>query len=310
MTTNQNLRKKPISNKLGFCIAGLAPILALYTYLRFVPIFSSFYLSFHDWDLVKKNKPFIGLDNYRKLLESNFFKSALSNTTIIAFVFLLISLPLSLIIANALLRKIRFKSFFDLIFFLPVIMPMVPVTIAWKQLLDSDFGLVNYFLSLFGIKALPWMLDPKLALISVIIITVWKEVGYNMLIFSVGLSGIPREYYEAASIDGAGGIKAFFHITVPLLKPVTLFVSIMTLIKGFNVFSTVYILASDTQGSPGYVVRVLVYDLFENAFRFFDMGYASAEAIILFLIVLALTIIQFALSKENGGKRSRKLVRS
>lgn len=299
-------KKRKISSQMGFCILGLAPILALYTYLRFVPIFESFYLSFHKWDLVKKVKPFVGFDNYRKLFKAEFFRSALSNTTIIAFAILLLTVPLSLIIANALISKVKFKSFFESIYFLPVIMPMVPVTIAWKQLLDADYGIINYFLSFFGVEPLAWMLDPKLALISVIIITVWKEVGYNMLIFSVGLTGIPKEYYEAASIDGASGVGRFIHITVPLLKPVTLFVSIMTLIKGFNVFSTVYVLASDTQGSPGYLVRVLVYDLYENAFRFFNMGYASAEAVILFIIVLILTLIQFGVSRENNGIKSKR----
>lgn len=124
-----------------------------------------------------------------------------------------------------------------------------------------------------------------------------------MLIFNVGLTGIPTEYYEAASIDGATGFKAFRFITLPLLKPVTVFVSIMTLIKGYNVFSTAYILASDTQGNPGYVVRVLVYDMYENISRYYKFGYASAEAVILFMIVFALTIIQFVLNKERKPRK-------
>lgn len=307
MSTNiKAAKKRKISKPLGFCIVGLLPIMILYTYLRFVPIFSTFYLSFHNWNMISSKKPFIGFENYRKLFQSDLFIDVLKNTSIIAFSILLITLPLSLIVANGLIGKVKFKSFFESTYFLPVIMPMVPITIAWKGILGTNTGILNYFLSFFGIEPLAWMTDPTLALVSVIIITVWKNMGYNMLIFSVGLTGISREYYEAASIDGATGFKRFRYITIPLLKPVTLFISIMTLIKGYNVFSTVYILASDTQGSPGYIVRVLVYDMFENGFRFFKMGLASAEAVILFVIVFALTLFQFAFSKErNTGKLNK-----
>jgi len=304
-TMTKAVKKRKISRQLGFCIFGLLPIFALYTYLRFIPIIKTFYMSFHKWDLISIKKPFIGLENYVNLFKSALFVTTLKNTTVIGFGVLLLSLPLSLLVANSLANKLRSKSFFESIYFLPVIMPMVPVTIAWKQLLDSNYGIVNYFLSFFGIKPLAWMIDPKLAIISVIIITVWKNLGYNMLIFSVGLTGISKEYYEAASIDGATGFKSFRYITIPLLKPITVFVSIMTLIKGFNVFSTVYVLASDTQGSPGYVVRVLVYDMYENGFGFLKMGYASAEAVVLFVIVLALTLVQFALTSDKDKKKKQ-----
>jgi len=304
-TMVKTVKKRKISRQLGFCIFGLLPIMALYTYLRFVPIIRTFYLSFHKWDLISSKKPFIGIDNYIKLFQSDLFLGTLKNTTVIAFSVLLLTLPLSLLVANALTSKVKSKSFFESIYFMPVIMPMVPVTIAWKQLLDNNYGIVNYFLSFFGIEPLAWMIDPKLAVVSVIIITVWKNLGYNMLIFSVGLTGISKEYYEAASIDGATGLKSFRYITIPLLKPVTVFVSIMTLIKGFNVFSTVYVLASDTQGSPGYVVRVLVYDMYQNGFGFLKMGYASAEAVVLFIIVFVLTMFQFALTSDKDKKKHR-----
>jgi multiple sugar transport system permease protein len=163
--------------------------------------------------------------------------------------------------------------------------------------------LLNYFLGIFGVAPKAWLFDPVLAIVSVIMLTVWKSIGYNMIIFLVGMSGISREYYEAAEIDGATGIKAFRYITLPLLKPITVFVSIVTLIHGYNVFSQIYILASDIQGSPGYVVRVLVYDMIENGFQFYKMGYASAEAVVLFMIVLALTLIQLWLAREKNSSR-------
>lgn len=292
-------KKRSLSAVHWFVISGLAPILILYTYLRFIPIAKTFYMSLFNWDMVSLDKPFVGLDNYIELFKSDMFLISIKNTTIIAFGILLFSVPLALLVANALVKNLKFKSWYEAIYFLPVITPMVPVTVIWKIILDANHGLMNYFLSFFGVAPKAWLLEPSLAIVSVIMLTVWKTIGYNMLIFMVGLKGISKEYYEAASIDGATGMKAFFHITLPILKPITVFVSIITLIHGYNVFSQIYILASDVQGSPGYVVRVLVYDMIENGFRFFKMGYASAEAVILFLIVFSLTIIQMGLAKEK-----------
>ena len=288
-----------------FILFGLAPILGIYTYLRLIPIIKTFYISLFQWDMVSTVKPFVGLENYASLLQSEAFMVAFKNTSIIAFGILIFSVPSALVLAYLLSKGIRFKSWYEALYFIPVITPMVPVAVTWKWILDAQNGLFNYFLSFFGISAKAWLLDPKLAIVSVIILTVWKTVGYNMVIFMVGLAGISKEYYEAASIDGATGIKAFRYITIPLLKPITVFVSIITLIHGYNVFSQIYILASDIQGSPGYVVRVLVYDMIENAFRFFNMGYASAEAVVLFLIVLVLTVVQLGLAKERKSKRRR-----
>jgi len=286
-----------------FVLIGLAPVLALYAYLRFVPIAKTIWISFFQWDLISTTKPFVGLRNYADLFKSDLFWLALENTTIIAFGILVFSVPLSMVIAFLLSRGIRFKTFFEAVYFLPYITPMVPVAMTWKWILDSNQGLLNYVLSLVGIPAQPWLFEHRLALVSVIMLTVWKTLGYNMIIFTVGLTGISREYYEAASIDGATGFRAFRHITIPLLKPITVFVSIVTLIHGYNVFSQIYILASDIQGSPGYVVRVLVYDMIENGFRYYLMGYAAAEAVVLFVIVLLLTLVQLWLAGDRSGKR-------
>jgi len=286
-----------------FVLICIAPVLALYAYLRFVPIAKTIWISFFQWDLISANKPFVGLRNYADLFKSDLFWLALENTTIIAFGILIFSVPVSMVIAFLLSRGIPFKTFFEAVYFLPYITPMVPVAMTWKWILDSNQGLLNYVLSLVGIPAQPWLFEHRLALASVIMLTVWKTLGYNMIIFTVGLTGISKEYYEAAAIDGATGFRAFRHITVPLLKPITVFVSIVTLIHGYNVFSQIYILASDIQGSPGYVVRVLVYDMIENGFRYYLMGYAAAEAVVLFVIVLILTLLQLWLAGERGGRR-------
>ncbi|WP_171653206.1 carbohydrate ABC transporter permease [Paenibacillus foliorum] len=291
-----------------FCIAGLVPILILYGYLRFIPIIKTMYISFFEWDLVSDKKPFVGFENFITLFQSEAFLISLKNTSIIAFGILIFSVPSALLIAYLLSKGVRFKAWYEAFYFLPVITPMVPVAVTWKWILDSNHGLLNYFLSFIGIPKQAWLFDPKLAIVSVIMLTVWKTIGYNMIIFLVGITGIPKDNYEAASIDGATGAKAFWYITLPLLKPITAFVSIITIIHGYNVFSQIYILASDIQGSPGYVVRVLVYDMIENAFRYYKMGYASAEAFILFFIVLILTLIQLWLAREkNSSKKGLKL---
>ena len=140
---------------------------------------------------------------------------------------------------------------------------------------------------------------------------IWKNIGYNVLIFLVGLRGIPRSYYEAAAIDGANTSQSFRHISLPLLKPITVYVSVTTLIKGYNVYSLVKILASDVQGAPSYLVRVLVYDMIENGFRFYKMGYASAEAVILFAIVIVLTLAQMWMLRETDGvRRTQRLMKA
>ncbi len=301
-------KKLRLKSTHWFVIVGLTPIFALYTYLRFIPILRTFYMSFFNWDMVALHKPFVGFMNYRQMFQDGTFLLSLKNTTLIAFGVLFFSVAIALPVAAFLAGKIKFKSWFESIYFLPFIMPMVPVVVVWKWILDKQHGLMNYFLSFFGISPQAWLFDPPMAVASVIILTVWKTIGYNMLIFLVGLRGIPKEYYEAASIDGATNLKAFRHITLPLLKPITVFVSVITLIHGYNAFSQIYILASDVQGSPGYVVRVIVYDMIENGFRFFKMGYASAEAVVLFLIVFALTLIQMGLAREKttSGKGLKK----
>ncbi|MEH7250682.1 sugar ABC transporter permease [Neobacillus niacini] len=293
-------KSKKLKSTTWFVVLGLLPVLSLFIYIRVIPILKTFYMSFFNWDMVSLNRPFIGLQNYITLFQSDNFLISLKNTSIIAFSVFLFSVPFALILAVLITKQVRFKSWYEAIYFLPFVAPMVPVTVIWKWILDGNNGLLNYVISFFGISQKAWLLDPTLAIISVIIITVWKTLGYNMIIFMVGLRGISKEYYEAAAIDGATGIKAFWYITVPILKPITVFVSVITLIHSYNVFSQIYILASDVQGAPGYVVRVLVYDMIENGFRFFKMGYASAEAVILFLIVLVLTMIQLGLNKEKG----------
>ncbi len=288
-----------VRRRWAFAYLTLAPVLALYAYLRIVPIAQTFWMSLHEWKLISRRRPFVGLENYERLLRDDTFLLALTNTTIIAFGILALSVPAALGIAALLSRPRRLSAFYETAYFLPVVTSMVPATLAWKWILDADLGPLNQFVGYFGISPQAWLIDPDLALFSVILLSAWKVLGYNMIIFLVGIRNVPATYLEAATIDGAGPLRQFWHVTLPLIRPILLFVSVITVIQSYNVYTQVYVLASDAQGAPGYVVRVLVYDMIENGFRFFQMGYASAEAMVLLLIVLVLTVVQFVALRER-----------
>lgn len=296
----RSLLPSPLTRRLWlFAYLALAPVLAIYLFLRIIPISRTFIMSFHEWKLIARNKPFIGLENYVNLLRDDVFLTSLLNTTIIAFGIVVLSVPTALLVAVLLSRPRRLSAFYETAYFLPVVTSMVPATIAWKWILDANLGPMNQFIGLFGMSPQPWLIQPKLAIFSVILLSAWKVLGYNMIIFLVGMRNIPDMYYEAATIDGASAMQRFRFITLPLIRPILLFVSVITVIQSYNVYTQVYVLASDAQGAPGYVVRVLVYDMIENGFRFFRMGYASAEAMVLLLIVMVLTVIQFAALRDR-----------
>jgi multiple sugar transport system permease protein len=278
-----------------FAYLVLLPTLVLFTYLRVFPTAWAFVMSFFEWGLVKPAEKFVGFDNYTTLLSDKNFTTALLNTTIFAFATTIFSVVLAMALAAVLARVVRGRTgaALELLYFAPVLVPMVPVTLGWREIFNYNHGVLNAFLGIFGIARVPWLSDPNMALVAVIILSVWKQVGYNMIILIVGMRAIPRVYDEAAAVDGANAWQRFRHVTMPLLAPVTLFVIVITTIASYNVFTQVYVLASDVQGAPGRLVPVIVYDLFQNGFRFFKMGYASAEAVYLFLIILVLTLIQF-----------------
>jgi multiple sugar transport system permease protein len=278
-----------------FVFLVLAPVMALFIYLRIIPTGQAVVMSFFKWELVKPAEKFVGLDNYANLLKDDNFRLAFFNTTIFAVSTTIISVALALVIAALLARAVRGRlgGAIELLYFAPVLISMVPVTLGWREIFNYNNGILNAGLGIFGIGKQPWLSDPTMALVAVVILSVWKQLGYNMIILIVGMRAIPHVFHEAAAVDGAGAWQQFRHITLPLLAPVLLFVIVITTISSYNVFTQVYVLASDVQGAPGRLVRVLVYDIFENGFRFFNMGYAAAEAVYLFLIVIVLTIIQF-----------------
>ncbi len=292
---------KSKSAQLRFVYLWMGIILAFYIVLRFIPIFNSFRLSFFKWDLINPVKPFIGLDNYRRLAGDEDFIVAFRNTLIFSVFLVSLSLVLSLAFALTLQKKFRGKGIFETLYFLPYVIAVVPAALSWKFIYDPTNGALNHILGLVGVPKQAWLINDRLALGSIIAMSIWQRVGYNMVIFTVGLGEIPADYYEAARVDGAGALRIFRKITLPLLTPVTLYLLIMNTIEAFNIFTPVYVMTTGTQSAPGSVTKVLVMEIYQNAFRFFKMGYASAQSVCLFAIVLVVSLLQFS----TFGRRER-----
>ncbi|HEY65375.1 MAG TPA: sugar ABC transporter permease [Caldilineae bacterium] len=253
------------------------------------PVIAGFLLSFTKWDMLSPPE-WIGLENYRALLfDDPLFWLTLKNTLYYTVLVIPIGTTISLGLALALNTSLKGVAIYRTIFFIPVVASAVAVAVVWKWVFQPDFGLLNALLRSIGIKPQGWLNDPSQAMPSVAAVAIWQGMGYNMVIFLAGLKGIPRHLYEAAALDGARGWQRFWYITLPLLTPTLFFVLIMSIISSFQVFAQVFVM---TQGGPGNATRVYVYYLWENAFSWFKMGYASAMAYILFLIILVITILQ------------------
>ncbi|MEW6511942.1 MAG: sugar ABC transporter permease [Bacteroidota bacterium] len=267
----------------------LSPTLLVFSVFVAFPVFFSLYLSFHTWNMFGSESTFVGLDNYTRIFRSPEFWDVLKNTAAYTLGTIPLNMLAALGVAYVLNKRIAGKKLLRTAFFAPVIMSSVAAAVIWRWVYEPNFGLLNYCLSWVGIPAVNWLNDPTAAMFALIMMGVWKTFGVNMVLFSAGLQGIPDHYYEAAEIDGAGRWHRFWHITLPLLSPTTFFILVMSVIGSFQVFDTVYVL---TSGGPLGSTKVMVFYLYENAFKFFDMGYASAVAYVLFAIIFALTLLQ------------------
>lgn len=264
-----------------------------------VPLLISLYLSFTDARLFGTPN-FVGIDNYTRALGNPVFWKALSQTFIFSVATMALSIIPALVIAILLNEKLAGRSFFRVVFFIPVVASVVGVSLLWRYLLNVDFGFVNYGLRLLGLQPIPWLTRPEWGMLSVIIVFSWKTIGYNMVIFLAGLQGVPRQLYEAASLDGASRWKQFTNITLPMLSPTTFFVLVTTLINCLQVFDVPIALGltrSNTVG-PADSMLTVVPLLWREAFIGSRQGYASALAWILFLIIMAITVVQFQSSKR------------
>lgn len=271
------------------CMLGLI----VFTYL---PIAASLGLSFSYWNLLGEPQ-WVGLENYQQVLSDPLFWKTFTNTWIFVAFTALAEVSLGLYLAVLLNRLVRGQALFRTLYFLPFITPMVSVALVWGWLYDPQYGVLNFLLQQLHLiqEPIAWLFDPKTAMGSVILQRVWKNVGYNVVIFLAGLQAIPESVYESAHLDGATPWQTFWRITLPMVTPTLFFVATMTLINAFQVFDSIYLL---TQGGPEHSTEVLVYWMFKNAFEFYKIGPASAIAYLLFVVILILTIVQWQLRKR------------
>jgi multiple sugar transport system permease protein len=277
-------------------IAGIgfvAPALALIAVFFLVPVAASFLLSLTDFDIYavadRHNLRVIGPGNYFALMRDPLFWTALGNTIYFVIVAGPLSVAVSLVAALLVTASVvRLKGAFRTLFFLPVVTNLVAVAVVWRYLYHPRFGVLNYALGLIGLGPFDWLGDPHLAMPAIILLSVWKNFGFNMVIFMAGLLSIPERLYEAASIDGAGRWQQFRHVTLPMLAPTFIFVGIMTLIGNFQLFAEPYVM---TRGGPAHATLSLVLYMYEEGFRWWSLGYAAALAFVLFAIILAVTLL-------------------
>ena len=255
-----------------------------------IPVICSFGLSFCNWDLITPIE-FAGFDNYREIFTEPLFYKIFLNTVVFAVSTSVFGVIIPLILAVILNDKIRGSEFYKTAYFLPFITPMIVIGVVWQWIFDPNIGILNNLLQIH----INWLYDTRFAMPALIIVSVWKLIGYNMIIFLSSLSTINQSLFEAAKIDGASPVQTFKSVTVPLMSPTIFFVVIITAISSFQIFDLIYLM---TQGGPLDSTNVLVYAIYKNAFEYFNVGKASAIAYVLFVVILVLTLIQWNLRKK------------
>ena len=290
------MNHKKVISKKKVPYLFILPALLFFAGIYIFPVFFGLEISLTKWDLISPTKQFIGLKNYINLISEPLFIKSLRNT----LYYIILTIPLTIVFSLALAlmlssQFIKFKPFFRVIYFIPVITSWVAISFIWKWLYQPSYGLINYFLSLIGIPAQGWLSSLSQAMPAIAITSIWKTLGFNMVIFIAGLQAIPRTFYEAAEIDGANRLQQFLKITLPLLNPTLVFVLITSVIFSFQVFVPVFVMTEAPGGQPGgplNTTRVIVYHLYSAAFRELKMGYAAAISFVLFGIIFVVSLLQ------------------
>lgn len=273
-----------------FAWLAILPALVFFGVFVGFPVGYSFWLSFHEWNMMAATPTWVGLENYAALASDRDFLRSLVQTALFTAGITACILVFSLAMALLLDQKLRFIRLCRAVFYLPAVTSLVAIGIVWVWMFDPQFGLINQSLRGIGVEGPLWLADTRLALVSLVITAAWRNVGYFATVFLAGLQGIDQMYYEAARIDGAGPWDSFWRITLPLLKPTIVFVAVLSVILSFQVFALVYVM---TAGGPAGSTQVLVFYLYQQAFTYFRMGYASAIGFVLFVIIFVLTLLQF-----------------
>lgn len=282
-------------NRWHYAYLFILPILVVFGLFRIYPSIQTLVYSFFDINLVARSLKPVGVRNFLLLVHDATFLKAISNTLIFALYIVLISTAIGLVLASMFTSRMRGTALFKAVYFAPFITSTVAAAVVWTFLYNPRFGLFNSILQIFGLPTKGWISSSKDALTSIIIFSIWKTVGYNMVIFIAGLQNIPDSFHEAAIIDGAGGIRRFFTISLPLVAPTTVFVVMYNTILALKVFDQVFVL---TAGGPADATTVVVLQIYKQAFENYRFGYASSMAFVLFVIIISATVAQYRLSRR------------
>ncbi|MDB5079273.1 MAG: Sugar transporter permease [Chloroflexi bacterium] len=272
----------------------IAPAFIFIIGFTFIPVIGAFGISLTKWDLLSQAE-FIGFDNYQRIFSDNVATKTLLNTFYYTFVSVPLGIIISLLLASLLNQKIRGLAIFRTFYYLPVISSTVAVSMIFRWVLDSQYGMLNGGLAIFGISPIPWLTDPAWAMPAVILVTVWRSLGFNMLVLLAALQDVPKELHEAAAMDGATAFHKFFYVSIPLITPAIFFVTMTSLINSFQSFDLVY---NMTQGGPARATSLIGYYLWEQAFKYLNMGYGAAIAFVLFFFILVITFVQWVLRRK------------
>ena len=290
-------KKKGSLNEALWGWAMVAPTIIGLVVLNIIPIFQTLKMSFHKSGDFGRNDIFVGLANYQRMLGDAQVWQATWNTFKYTLLVVPTTVVLAILLAVLLNSKIRGKHVYRTIFFLPMVAAPAAVTMVWKWLYNTDFGLINFVLGKMGIGPVNWIEDPKIAMYSIAVIGIWSTVSYSMILILAGLQEIPKDYYEAAKIDGASPVKQFFQITLPLVSPTLFFVVVTIIIQSMQVFDVIYMM--EDIRSPAYDKTVsLVYLFYNNSFKYTDKGYGSTIVILLLVIILLITALQMKAQKK------------
>jgi len=272
----------------------LTPILVFFAVFQYYPILKSIVISFTQYGLLLPETPFVGVQNYVSQFQDPLFLSALGNTLIFVGAAVGVGVTLALTLAVFVERTGRWAKVYRTLYFVPVVTSLMATSMVWRWLYSPD-GLINYLLTSVGLEAQPWLLSESLALPALIVLTIWKNLGFDLVLFSAALQSIPKTYYEASSLEGASAWQNFWYITLPQLRPILLLVSVTAVIRSFRVFT---IILAMTQGGPINATRTVVYHIYEQGIQYDEMGYASAAAVILLIIVGMATYAQLRVNRN------------
>ena len=274
----------------------ISPAMILFLIFTVAPVFFAFYLSFTNYDILSPTR-WVGLANYERLLTDELFRRGVLNVAFYALIFVPCMITLALSLALALNRPMPGMAFFRTLFYVPAVTSSIAAATVWSWMFQKNYGVINQGLAVFGIQGPNWLASSDTAMYAIVIVTLWQGLGGNIIIYLAGLSGVPRYLYEAAALDGANAWQQFRFITIPALRTTTFFVLFMSLIGSFQLFDQAYVM---TQGGPGYATTTAVYQIYSNGFSQLRMGYASAQAFVLALAILVVSVVNLRLNRDSS----------